>query len=468
MGRSRKIAEKVSEKSANSPDLDENPTIQTDHETKKGRAKKLKPVEISGEKENKAKPLDSEVSVAKKRGRPSKAAETPAKKFKLDFRHKRGFGHVLTLGQGDTGQLGLGEDIMERSRPKVVVEIPEAVDIVAAGMHTICLNKDGEVFTFGCNDEGALGRTVEEEEEAFLPGKVDICGRVVQISGGDSHSAALTEDGVVFAWGTFRDSSGPIGLTKAGIQQTPIRILPDIAIKKIGSGADHIAMLSIDGNIYSVGNGEQGQLGRVNEKFSQRGGRRGLDMLLKPEKLHLKKKFSDVWAGSYNTLALASTGEMLVMGLNNYNQLGIDHGLTFFMPTVSPSFTAKKWQQISLGQHHALALDDQGKVYAIGRSEYGRLGLEEGRKDDATVPTLVPSLSDLNCVEVACGSAVSFAVSDSGECFSWGMGTNGQLGTGEDEDVELPHKMKSKELETRGVIGASSGGQHTVLIAKEK
>ena len=38
--------------------------------------------------------------------------------------------------------------------------------------------------------------------------KVAIDGKVVMISAGDSHSAALTEDGRVFAWGTFRDSSG--------------------------------------------------------------------------------------------------------------------------------------------------------------------------------------------------------------------------------------------------------------------
>ena len=36
-------------------------------------------------------------------------------------------------------------------------------------------------------------------------------------------------------------------------------------------------------------------------------------------------------------------------------------------------------------------------------------------------PTIISSLS--NCVEVACGTAVSYA---------WGMGTNGQLGTGDE------------------------------------
>ena len=54
-------------------------------------------------------------------------------------------GVVLTLGQGDTGQLGLGEDIMERSKPALVKDLENVVDICAGGMHSVCLNKDGEV-----------------------------------------------------------------------------------------------------------------------------------------------------------------------------------------------------------------------------------------------------------------------------------------------------------------------------------
>ena len=55
---------------------------------------------------------------------PSKAqqeVERAAKRLKpLPFRHSRGWGQLLTVGQGDTGQLGLGEDVMEKSRPAAV------------------------------------------------------------------------------------------------------------------------------------------------------------------------------------------------------------------------------------------------------------------------------------------------------------------------------------------------------------
>lgn len=48
------------------------------------------------------------------------------------------------------------------------------------------------------------------------------------------------------------------------------------------------------------------------------------------------------------------------------------------------------------------------------------------------------------------------------------MGTNLQLGTGEEEDEWSPVKMTGKQLENRSVLMASSGGQHTVLLVKDK
>lgn len=63
-----------------------------------------------------------------------------------------------------------------------------------------------QVYTFGCNDEGALGRDTSEEGSETLTGKVDLGEKVVQVSAGDSHTAALTEEGTVYVWGSFRVS----------------------------------------------------------------------------------------------------------------------------------------------------------------------------------------------------------------------------------------------------------------------
>lgn len=52
---------------------------------------------------------------------------------------------MLTLGQGDVGQLGLGVNVMERKKP-ALVPLPEMiVQAEAGGMHTVCLSQMGKV-----------------------------------------------------------------------------------------------------------------------------------------------------------------------------------------------------------------------------------------------------------------------------------------------------------------------------------
>lgn len=45
------------------------------------------------------------------------------------------------------------------------------------------------------------------------------------------------------------------------------------------------------------------------------------------------------------------------------------------------------------------------------------------------------------------------------------MGTNGQLGTGKEDDCYEPTLINSKQLTDRKVFRVSSGGQHTVILA---
>ena len=114
-------------------------------------------------------------------------------------------GLVLTFGQGDVGQLGLGIEITERGKPALVNSLQNVTDICAGGMHTICVTENGTIYSFGCDDEGALGRNANDEN-SFVPQSVLLPGPAIQVSAGDSHSAVLLEDGRVFAWGSFRVS----------------------------------------------------------------------------------------------------------------------------------------------------------------------------------------------------------------------------------------------------------------------
>ena len=48
-------------------------------------------------------------------------------------------------------------------------------------MHTLALSVEGVVYSFGCNDEGALGRAIVDDEEGFTPGEVKIDEKIVQV-----------------------------------------------------------------------------------------------------------------------------------------------------------------------------------------------------------------------------------------------------------------------------------------------
>lgn len=125
-------------------------------------------------------------------------------KSRLILREITTSGIVLACGQGDVGQLGLGEDVLEKTRFAVIPDHTNIVAIAAGGMHNVCLTKEGKVMTFGCNDEGALGRNTSEEGSETVPGFVELPVPAIQVTAGDSHSAALLEDGRVFIWGSFR------------------------------------------------------------------------------------------------------------------------------------------------------------------------------------------------------------------------------------------------------------------------
>ncbi|KAJ6663456.1 hypothetical protein lerEdw1_009535, partial [Lerista edwardsae] len=143
---------------------------------------------------------------------------------------------------------------------------------------------------------------------------------------------------------------------------------------------------------------------------------------------------------------------------------GID---TYYLPKVLTAFknSTKSWVEFSAGQHHTVCLDSEGAVYSLGRADYGMLGLGEGAKEKST-PTVIPGLPKSS--SVACGERVGYAVTEDGCAFSWGMGSNLQLATGDDEDAWSPVQMSGQQLENRTILSVTSGGQHTVLLVKER
>lgn len=110
-----------------------------------------------------------------------------------------------------------------------------------------------------------------------------------------------------------------------------------------------------------------------------------------------------------------------------------------------------------------MVLTNDNKCFVIGRKEYGRLGLGDIKED---VDTLTPlaKLDGVKVIDIDCGDNNSFAVSEDGKAFVWGMGSSNQLGTGEDEDVLEPKLLVSAQVRDKKLLKVSGGGQHTLFV----
>lgn len=72
-------------------------------------------------------------------------------------------GEIFAWGNGDKGQLGLGESVTSATSPRVAAELAGCVDLSAGGGHSLAVGGDGRVFAWGNGVYGQLGLGLECE-----------------------------------------------------------------------------------------------------------------------------------------------------------------------------------------------------------------------------------------------------------------------------------------------------------------
>ncbi|KAK1251503.1 hypothetical protein MKX07_006982 [Trichoderma sp. CBMAI-0711] len=423
---------------------------------------------------------------------------------------------IYVFGEGTSGELGLGSKRVGGKKP-IDVKRPRlnenlsaktvgVVQIACGGMHAVALTRDNKILTWGVNDQGALGRDTtwegglrdadkaddsdsEDEddtginpkestpialsEDNFAPGT-----KFVQVVASDSASFALTEDGRVYGWGTFRSSDGILGFTEnVRVQTRPALIAGLKNIKALASGANHILALDHKGNVVAWGCGQQNQLGRriiERNKMSS----------LVPQGVGLPRgKIAKIACGSYHSFAIDKDGAVWGWGLNNFGEIGVESNAgeddAVILKPVKITFLADHTvTSIEGGIHHSLACTDKGDLFTWGRVDGYQVGfeLEEIDKVDEEYvirdergaarilvkPTKHEKLSGI--VAVAAGTDNSFAISKDGKAYSWGFSSNYQTGQGTIDDIHVPTLIDNTATRDKKIIGAGAGGQYSVLI----
>ncbi|KAL3864634.1 hypothetical protein ACJMK2_006299 [Sinanodonta woodiana] len=100
-----------------------------------------------------------------------------------------------------------------------------------------------------------------------------------------------------------------------------------------------------------------------------------------------------------------------------------------------------KIQSVSCGKEHVLLLSYTGEVYSYGKGSRGQLGYGDLHVDRQTTPLSVETLSGLAVTGIAAGGWHSTAVTAEGDLYVWGWNESGQLGL-------TNGKQKSKDIDS--------------------
>jgi hypothetical protein len=164
-------------------------------------------------------------------------------------------GNIYCWGENSFGQLGNGKiDSATTNKPELNLHLrnENVIDVCCGYKFSIALTDKGDVFTWGDNTYGQIGR-YEINGAQNIPFKIDkiLIGKAKAIACGGNHSFVLTENEKVFSWGL--NKSGQLGHGDYEFCVEPTQVFIDQPIVKICCGAYHTLLLSKEEDIFILG-----------------------------------------------------------------------------------------------------------------------------------------------------------------------------------------------------------------------
>lgn len=198
-------------------------------------------------------------------------------------------GKVYAWGWNGHGQTGRGtvntkEDYAAPVRLALDNSVLTGVVAISAGYHhSLALTADGKVYAWGDNAYSEIGQGVRSGDypRAVLvkgPAGAGLFGNIAMVAAGGNHSYALDKLGNVWSWGLNNNGELGDGLnSKLGEASLPRAVVGLDAsgqlsgIVSIAAAYQHGLALLSDGTVLVWGDGFGGNLGQGNDTWTERG-----------------------------------------------------------------------------------------------------------------------------------------------------------------------------------------------------
>lgn len=339
-----------------------------------------------------------------------------------------------------------------------------------------------------------------------------LCSKPISmVAAGQSHSLALDARGMVYAWGD--STCGQLGHGDMTPQKYP-KIVDffyerDSVVTCIAAGQSHSMAVTAAGSAYAFGSNELGQLGLPQATHEDRFGTTtlssGASMYVLPTILSkLDDKgilVASVVAGFHQSVLITRKGRAILCGSLVGSGLKLIRGIEYAttrvvgaacsrMDTILLTDDGGVWgcgtrpdtmaagktihfpregvciSRVSAGMEHFLALDTDGFVYGWGSNAWGQLGIGQVSRKKVKSPIRIEMAewSDMRFADISCGWQYSMVITrNHGECYAFGCGAHGQLGTG--NLLSIPHATLVLNLHSCRTLRMACGEAHTLAIA---
>jgi regulator of chromosome condensation len=217
-------------------------------------------------------------------------------------------------------------------KPVPVLHLTKIKSIATGNNHVVALDSKGKAYAWGTGEQNQLGRRIVERTRysSLTPCRLAL-SKIKQIACGAFHSFAIGEDGLVYAWGS--NNFGQTGITDGAGEGDAVIYTPTVVeslrpykIRQITGGEHHSIACTDDGKLLVWGRCDEGQAGIKLENLAEQDflfdGRGKPRILLKPTLVPGIHAVS-VAAAIDNSIAVTAEGKAYSWGFSANYRTGL-------------------------------------------------------------------------------------------------------------------------------------------------